>query len=1360
MKKLTTLFIFLCAFVVGSKAQTFFLNTGTGCVPHNTYITNTGTAGTIFDWDMGDGTFYSNMYEPPIHTYTYGATFTITMFAYDGAYNFLGAYTESITVDGPAWISGNLEQACPGTSVNFYVSVPYTPPSFNWSMSDGYSTTTSAPYVDHVFTTPGMNYVYCTYTNLCGQSYTVVDSVFISSSLPYYSAYIDINASATTACPGSELFFNGSSPSGVSFSWDFDNGNTSTNLYTSSVFPSVGIYDVALTAVNGCGVDTTIYETIDINNTIIPPVVSIDGVTEVCPGEQFFLTSYSSGELSFTWDFGDGTAPLSTNNPFAYHEYAALGVYTVELITENLCGNTSTSSYVVEASATAPVVNVSHYVSTNNLCPGDVLEYGVSGDYNYYVDFGDGTIATEGYTHIYTTTGVYTMKIVVQNACGQQEIITESINVSDAITITGPVSAYAYPTTVCPGEDIAFYTSENYSTYHWDFADGYEATNEEIEHPFNSTGSYNVQLTVTNGCGASATATIPVVVGGNLPISNMNWDVFTSEICPGDSLYVSFDPNSNMEVTWDFGDGTSSNEYLENHVYDTPGTYTINLTAVNGCGSDSTVSASVNVGNGVTPDFSVIEFGVQELGCVSDNLFFAVKPAGLGEYHWDFGDGNSGISDQLLYVEGEPYMVTFHSFATAGTYYPTLTITNSCGNSADTTISMEVGSVNSGNPVDLFFWYDETAINCEDHPMTFFAVGAGTYVWDFGDGSGNLITYSSFTPVYHTYNEGGNYNVVVTGINACGSATEDNIGVYIPDSDISVVTNAVTDADCGDNNGVAIVSASGGIQPYQFSWTNGDQGVIADSLSSGIYVVTVTDNNGCSTEAIATVSDDQGPVILLENIVHNECYGQDNGVISVSIFGGAPPYDILWSNGDATEDIFNLEAGPYELFVTDANGCFSVETFVVEQPQESVVSIYSQNATCGLNNGAAVAVISDAVPPFNFIWPNASGSSNETAGLAPGVYTLMVIDGNTCLHEENFVVNEDGGPVIVVDSITDPTCTGDLSAIYLTTIGGTAPFDYDWSNGSINEDLTGVLPGEYFVEITSNDGCSSFEYFDVVMSAPEETDICMVTVDTIGTSNIVVWNPLTASDVVSYNIYKESSLSGLYYLIANQSADSISQYIDYASNPAIKSWRYKVAAVDDCGNEAPLSDPHKTIHLTTNLGISGEVNLIWDHYNGFSYDTYYIWRYHPSTDWEKIDSVSALNFSYTDLTPPDDSNMVYIVEIVPPSTCTAFKVQDHNSSRSNKSAINMPGGPSDLGVTEPEYESLSIYPNPTSGMVQLMYSTLISEVRIYSASGQLIYASENNTNTMAIDCSSFARGVYTIQLNTPNGLIYSKLVKQ
>jgi len=1361
MKKCLTLLSFCWVMVsqVVFGQISFNPSTTSGCTPLPINFSNTSSVGVHFDWNFGDG-FYANDTYNASHTYTTAGTYNVDLYAYDAVYNYLGYTSVQIIVSGQPNTIYLADLVCPLDQISF--GSPVNAPFYTWNFGDGTTINTTDQYVSHVYSSSGIyNVSMSFYEQACGSNYTVTDVITVSSSLPNFGGYPSIYIYETTVCPGATVHA-GTNTGYQQYVWDFDNGTFGSGTSEEVIYSSTGVYDVSVTLTNGCGVDTTLFEQVTVNNSIPAPAIPITGPTEVCVGEEFSLQANGPQDIIYTWNMGDGSPVESGNQSYIYHEYATAGNYTVTLTIENQCGNTTTQTYNVAATTTAPVYDAQFQVYPNTVCPGDAINYYLPWTYDYYIDFGDGTGATDGGSHTYTTVGTYPLYAIVQNACGSSAILYDTVYVLNNLPITNSVYADANPDPACPGSDVEFFAATGFSSYHWNFGDGFTAPLSSATHPYVNPGTYTYSVTITNGCGADTTLFNTVAIQPNLPLSNLEWNVYASSACPGSTVYMSVeDEGDDVDVTWNFGDGSApATTMFTSHVYDTPGNYTITLVAVNGCGSDSTVTHNISINNSVTPDSNPdLQVGAQTPGCVGDNLYFIAIPAGIGTISWDFGDGNTGFSDQFIISEGQPIAAGFHSYSAPGTYTATATITNGCGNSYDTDIIVEVSGPGSGVPAGVFFWHDETEVSCEGQAVTFFSVGCGTYIWDFGDGTGSLITYNSLSPVEHVYDNDGSFNVTVNGFNACGSTDATDDVIVIPDSEIDVVTNTVQDSDCGVNNGVAIVTATGGTQPYNYSWTSGDQTVLADSLGSGIYIVSVTDNNGCSTEAIAAVSDDQGPVIILENIVDNECYGQNNGVISVSVLGGAPPYTISWSNGDVAQDIFGLESGPYEIFVTDANGCFAAESFTVGGPEESILSVYSQPATCGSFNGAATAAISNGTAPFTYIWPNVTGSMNNTSGLAPGVHELMVIDGNACLIQKDFVINEMNGAVIVTDSITEATCSGDLSGVYISTIGGAAPFIYDWSNASSNQDLTNVLPGEYTVEVTGADGCSSYMFYDVEISAPDQTEICMVTVDTLSSSNIVVWVPVNSPEVVSYNIYKESSESGLYFLIANQSADSISQYNDYASNPAIKAWRYKVAAVSNCGNVAELSEPHKTIHLSSNLGVGGVVNLIWDHYNGFAYDTYYIKRYHPSTGWMTIDSVSAMNISYTDLTPPSDSNLVYVVDIVPPSTCTAFKVQDHNSSRSNKSALNMPGG-EPLSVNEIETPSLNIYPNPTSGLVQIMYTTIISELKIYDLSGQFVYRSNNTSNVIDVDCAAFARGVYTVQLTTENGMLYSKLVKQ
>lgn len=1363
MKNLLLIFSFAALlFAPKLNAQySFYVSFVTSdCSPAVVNFINTSSSGDHFYWYFGDGNYLNDSYNAT-NNYLYAGTYTVYMDVFDASYNYLDTYTQEVTINGQLqYINKTASTICPNDPVQFYVYPDAN--SFDWSFSDGYNVTETNGFVQHSFTTPGWNYVSVSYfDNMCGSYYTVDDSVFVDPTNPWFNSYPGMGVSNTNACPGTPIFFDIYGGPYQSYDWDFGDGGSSFDPYTEYTYSLNGAYTVSATLMNGCGVDTTLFTNVVIDNTTPAPTVTINGPSEVCPGEEVYFTAYASEPLIYSWNFGDGSPIETSTDGYMYHVFPNTGTFIVQLTVENLCGNTSTTNYTVEGTNSAPLFNPYFDISPQVVCPGDEVNYWTPYYYSYFINFGDGSTTTSGYSHSFDIVGNYTVTAVLQNTCGMTDTLFQTVQVTNSAPID-PYSIYAsvYPSEVCPGENMNFYANNGYSSYEWNFDDGYTANYHEANHPYSFAGNYDVSVTITNGCGNDTTVFLNAIVSDNLPVSDLDWGVFATAVCPGTEVYMSVENYANYDVVWNFGDGSTSTEEYTSHVYDNAGSYNISVTVTNGCGNDSTATQSLVVGNGLTPDLSQIDFEIQTPGCAGDNLYFAVIPAGLGLYEWEFGDGESGVSDDLIYVEGQPIVTTFHSYDDPGTYDVLFTFTNECGISVDSNFQVTIGGYGDlFEDMQISFWYDESDVQCEGQPVTFLSVGAGTYIWDFGDGSGNLVTYNSLSPVEHVYNNDGSYVVTVVGLDACGNSDEDSEILFVPNSDIHITTNTVQDADCGFNNGVAVASASGGTQPYEFSWTNGDQGIIADSLGSGIYTITVTDNNGCTAEALAAVSDDQGPVILLQSIVHNDCYGQDNGVIAVSIFGGAPPYEILWSNGETTEDIYNLESGPYEIYVTDANGCFAAQSFTVTSPIESVVSVLTQPASCGSNNGQAVANLSNAVTPLNFIWPNGSGSSNSTGGLASGVYDVMIIDGNTCLHEATFAVSEEFGPVIITDSIADPTCSGDLSAVYISTIGGAAPFTYEWSNGSTSEDLTGVLPGEYFVEIEGSNGCSSFKHFDVQMSPPAETDICIVTVDTNTNSNLIVWNPVNAADVVSYNIYKESSQSGLYFLVANQSADSISQYYDYPSNPAIKSWRYKVAAVDDCGNEAELSDPHKTIHLTSNLGVGGVVNLIWDHYNGFNYDTYYIWRYHPSTDWVKLDSVGSNNTSYTDLTPPSDSNLVYIIEILPPSICTASKAQDHNSSRSNKSSINMPdfGEPNSI---EEKDQTFSIYPNPTTGLVQLLYSETIQEIRVYDLSGQLVFTSLNNDTFATVDLSMFADGIYTLELVTENGLVRNRVVKK
>ena len=1360
---LLSLFSIFTFFSINAQIS-FTADVTSGCAPLTVNFTNTSSNpnAVSYQWYFGTGNWFNGTNET--HTFLSAGNYWAHLDAYDSNGGYLGNYEIEIQVSGAAsYISMNNDSACVNDVTNFWVAAEGN--SWFWDFGDGTTYTENSDYsgASHTYTSNGTYLVSCEFVNTCGTFSIDTTINVVSSGLPIQgSPWIYVGADTT--CPNSLVSFQ-TNNNYSSVQWDYNDGSFDFDYYTQHGFSNLGWNYVDLTVSNGCGSSATVSDSVFIDNSAPVTGVYISGPDTICPGEQFYINAWSDNGLTYEWDMADGSSTIM--GEYINHIYSSLGSYSINLLITNDCGSTLNVPYEVVVSNNASINNGYLQFNTTSVCPGDQMEFWVNWDYDYYVDFGDGTGTSDGYNHVYNNVGTYPISVTYQNACGNSLTLYDTINVQDNLPFTGNPYANLVNSTVCVNSEAEFYAQSGYASYLWDFGDGNSSANKDAEHIYNAAGTYNASVEITNGCGASTTIPLMVNIVNSMPVTNLNYQIFGDSACPNDEVMFVGQVYDGLSYSWDFGDGTSSNESSVSHAYTNTGLYIISITATNGCGNDSTVLDSIVIDNNVYPGPNTVQVFNQAQGCIGDELYFVVAPSGAGDYTWDFGDGNSTTSTFPLVVEGEgSYDVALHPFLASGNYEAHFSVTNGCGNVYYDTMQVQIGAIGDSVQVNTGFFYNESGASCQGQPIEFSAVGASSYSWNFGDGSGVLVTQGSLTPVYHTYDHPGTYNIVVDGFNNCGNSDSQTQEIFIPQSLIDITTNAVQLANCGENDGMAVVSATGGMPPYQYSWSNGDNSVIADSLGSGLYVITVTDNNDCSSEGIVTVDDNQGPTILVDNVTNLECFGGENGTISVSILGGASPYEIIWSNGDQTEDIFGLVAGPYEIFVTDANGCMGMESITVTQPEEAVVSIITQPSACGNNTGGAMAVISNGAAPYNYIWPNQTGPVHQTGGLAPGMHELLVIDANTCLLQKEFVINETTAPIILLDSVITGTCSGDLSSVYINTIGGLPPFQYSWSDGSTNQDLTDVLPGDYDVQITGNNGCSSYFAYTVEMTSPDENPICIVSVDTVLGGNLVVWEPVQTTGVDYYNVYKETSQSGLYYLIGTTDSDSLSFYHDVYSDPQIRSWRYKISTVDNCGNESNLSDEHKTIHLSANLGVGNVVNLIWDNYEGFSYSTFYVNRYHPTTGWMVIDSLGANLNSYTDVTPPSDSNLVYQVTINAPGLCSAQKAQDHNTTRSNRASINEPEEEIENpdAIAESLAAQIGIRPNPTNGIFTLYFDGYATErnIEIFDLQGKRLAnkLSSKENKTIGFDISEFETGMYLIKVSSENEVKSMRLIKQ
>ena len=169
----------------------------------------------------------------------------------------------------------------------------------------------------------------------------------------------------------------------------------------------------------------------------------------------------------------------------------------------------------------------------------------------------------------------------------------------------------------------------------------------------------------------------------------------------------------------------------------------------------------------------------------------------------------------------------------------------------------------------------------------------------------------------------------------------------------------------GDTLTLSVSAGSGYLWsgPDGFSSTQQNPSIyLAMAAAAGVYTVTVTDANGCTSTAQTTAIINDGPA-LTAVITNVSCFGTKDGAIDLSVTGTAP-FSYLWSNSMINQDLISLFAGTYTVTVTDANGCSTVSSYLVTEPPLLNASLSNQNdILCnGDNTGNIDVTVSGGTP--------------------------------------------------------------------------------------------------------------------------------------------------------------------------------------------------------------------------------------------------------------------------------------------------------------------------------------------------------------------------------------------------------------
>ncbi len=298
-------------------------------------------------------------------------------------------------------------------------------------------------------------------------------------------------------------------------------------------------------------------------------------------------------------------------------------------------------------------------------------------------------------------------------------------------------------------------------------------------------------------------------------------------------------------------------------------------------------------------------------------------------------------------------------------------------------------------------------------------------------------------------------------------------------SDYQISTSCFGACDGKDS-----LKVMGGTPPYSYLWNTGATTAVISGLCAGTYSVTTTDVYGCQHFCRHHVVSDPPLLVAFATSTNATCFGVCNGSVTVNASGGTPPYSYTYSFGAGTASQSGLCAGTYNITVTDAHGCTTVASTVVQEPPLLVPSV-SVNFNFG-PIGAMTASATGGTPPYSYLWSNGA-TTKSISGLSAGTYTVTVTDslgcnGNTTARGTINIWNCNLSLSTQKQFIKCyGECTGSASVI---ATGGLGNITYAWSNGATSSSINQLCLGLYTVIVTDQANCSQTTTVNITQKGP------------------------------------------------------------------------------------------------------------------------------------------------------------------------------------------------------------------------------------------------------------------------------------
>ncbi|HKC69189.1 MAG TPA: T9SS type A sorting domain-containing protein, partial [Bacteroidia bacterium] len=607
------------------------------------------------------------------------------------------------------------------------------------------------------------------------------------------------------------------------------------------------------------------------------------------------------------------------------------------------------------------------------------------------------------------------------------------------------------------------------------------------------------------------------------------------------------------------------------------------------------------------------------------------------------------------------------------------------------------------------------------------SISADSWQWDFTyNGSSPVYTSTLQNPSY-TYPSAGTYTVYLRIYsNATTQYYSTTQVINVIDAPAAPTTIFGTTGNiCAGSSSQYVYSISSVTNATSYNWAVPGGAFIAANPSPTSIATTFSTNavsgnvqvsaaNSCGTSTATTLSVTVNPLPDAAGTINGSatvCQGQTNVTYSVPAIANATNY--IWTDINGNQTTIAAPSTTYSFSTSATNG---------------VISVQGSNA-CGVGVVSTLPVTVNPLP--------------DAAGAIIGLSNV-----NLCPNPDTLVY--------VVPTVNNATSYNWTFPTGVTVVGGNAM-------DTMKVTISIAAAGNQLISVYGSNACGNgaTANANLQVNIPSTPQICMVTVDSLSTHNIIYWDKTTVTGADSFRIYRENS-TNVYTQIGTVSYNSLSEYHDFGVDPNATTTRYKISAIDSCGNESAKSNYHNTIYIVNVGGGQYTWNPLYTIENSPNPVTQYVLMRDDNNTgvFNQILTTSGTSNTLNDVNYASYPNANWYVDALGfncnptlrlsngGNSTYAAKIRSHSNQNNNRQ--------SGINKFNANAGDVTVYPNPSAGNFTVSNSQKIDELKVTDVLGNLVYETKPGDYSASLHLEN--AGVYFITVVSGKQTTIKKVV--